>query len=164
MLEASVGQVRDKHQWTFLDYKEGRPSIYERFRANVVQEKVHDVIIPIIATSLVGMTFIKRLTQSDPLRINYRPQVIFLDSAHEKGETYLELTHAWDLLPSGGILVGDDWPWEGVSADVKRFAAELSPDGIHEGHVEAFKAAYPYLGVQEGNVCLWQTIWFLFKP
>lgn len=37
------------------------------------------------------------------------PQVLYLDSAHIAGEVLLELELAWQLLPKGGILVGDDW-------------------------------------------------------
>eukprot|EP00122_Pirum_gemmata_P004471 Pgem_evm1s4062 len=47
--------------------------------------------------------------------------MIYLDSAHEKDETLIELQIAWSLLPDYGILWGDDWGWEAVRNDLIRF-------------------------------------------
>ena len=41
-----------------------------------------------------------------------------------------ELGLAWRLLPSsGGVLIGDDWGWPGVHADLLSFAACLGSAG-----------------------------------
>ena len=51
-------------------------------------------------------------------------------SRHEQGETLHELGLAWRLLPSsGGVLIGDDWGWPGVHADLLSFAACLGSAG-----------------------------------
>ena len=50
------------------------------------------------------------------------PEVIYLDAAHEIDETFLELKCAWEVLPSKGVLFGDDWNWDAVKHDVKLFA------------------------------------------
>jgi hypothetical protein len=47
-----------------------------------------------------------------------KPLLIYLDSAHEEVETFLEMSLAWRLLPDNGILMGDDWGWAAVSNDV----------------------------------------------
>ncbi len=49
------------------------------------------------------------------------PQVVYLDSAHLQGETYVELELYWLLVQAGGVLVGDDWDWPSVRCDVLRF-------------------------------------------
>ena len=54
----------------------------------------------------------------------FMPQLVFLDSAHEPDETYIELCLYWNLLPSGGILMGDDLFWDAVREDVLRFIME----------------------------------------
>ena len=73
---------------------------------------------------IVGAKLLKRLAAQD--RLSSLPDVIYLDSAHEPDETFLELTSCWDLLRPGGVLLGDDWGWEAISADVTRFAGTVS--------------------------------------
>jgi hypothetical protein len=34
--------------------------------------------------------------------------LIYLDSAHEQGETLIELALYWNILQPGGVLFGDD--------------------------------------------------------
>ena len=56
------------------------------------------------------------------------PQVVYLDSAHEGGETYLELRIAWCMLPpEGGVIMGDDYSkyWPGLVEDIAKFATYL---------------------------------------
>jgi len=55
------------------------------------------------------------------------PQVIYLDSAHEKGETLLELHTAFRALSPGGVLFGDDTAWPAVRHDVLAFVSCLKP-------------------------------------
>ena len=56
--------------------------------------------------------------------MSHLPTVIYLDSAHELGETLHELWVAWNTLPAeGGIIWGDDWTWMAVGHDVGLFAS-----------------------------------------
>ena len=50
---------------------------------------------------------------------------IYLDSAHEKGETYAELVLYFELLRGGGLICGDDYNWEAVNHDVQLFTNGL---------------------------------------
>ena len=43
-----------------------------------------------------------------------QPDFVYLDAAHEKGETLIEIRRAFDLLRPGGVLVGDDLDWPAV--------------------------------------------------
>ncbi|XRB17684.1 hypothetical protein RI054_16g75290 [Pseudoscourfieldia marina] len=78
------------------------------------------MVLPIQASSIVGMRLIRRLKNEG--RISELPQMIYLDSAHEEHETFLELQLAWDILQPGGILLGDDYVWSSVRNDVNKFA------------------------------------------
>lgn len=121
------------NEWRFLALKNGRPTIYDRFIANVVEAGHDDIIIPIQCTAMVGLKLLKRLKEAG--RISELPQVIYLDSAHELDETYVELKTAWDLLPERGLLWGDDWAWGAVREDVSRFCAFIGRKPIvDEGH------------------------------
>ena len=82
-----------------------------------------DIVLPIITTSTVGIKLLKCLFAEG--RVTQRPTVIYLDSAHEAGETLLELKASWDLLEPGGVLFGDDWSWEAVRNDVTNFASSV---------------------------------------
>jgi hypothetical protein len=106
--------------FTFLGLSEGKPRIYDKFRANIVASGHNDSVIPIPCTSVVGMRLIRRLY--DEHRISQLPQVIYLDSAHEEHETLMELKLAWNLLlQSKAVLFGDDWGWEPVEKSVRSF-------------------------------------------
>jgi hypothetical protein len=110
-------------KWQFLRLERGRPSIYDRFLANVAAAGHHDIILPIAATSIVGIKLLRRLLEE--ARISSLPSVIYLDSAHEPDETLLELQNCWAVLGSGGILMGDDWGWPAVRNDVLRFVKTI---------------------------------------
>lgn len=109
--------------WQFLRLEQGRPTIYDRFLANVAVAGHDDIILPISATSIVGLKLLRRLHYEK--RISALPQAIYLDSAHEPDETLLELRNCWNSLEPGGVLMGDDWGWASVRNDVTKFAAEI---------------------------------------
>lgn len=113
-----------KNEWRFLGLQNGRPTIYDRFLANVVDAGYEEMILPIQCTSIVGMRLLQRLNSQG--RISMLPQAIYLDSAHELDETLIELRTAWQLLPEGGVLLGDDWNWAAVRTDVTKFAEEAN--------------------------------------
>ena len=55
--------------------------------------------------------------------LGYRIDVVYVDSAHEIGETLIELFMYWQLLRPGGVLTGDDWlEFPAVKHDVSLFA------------------------------------------
>jgi predicted O-methyltransferase YrrM len=91
----------------------GRPTVYEQFMANIIAANLTRHVIPFSTTSILGARFL--------LGKKVYPQLIFLDSAHLQGETYVELELYWLLLQPGGILLGDDWSWPPVRCDVLRF-------------------------------------------
>jgi hypothetical protein len=125
-------------EWRFLALKNGRPTIYDRFLANISESGHADVIVPLQCTAMVGLKLLKRL--KDQGRLSELPQVIYLDSAHELEETFVELKAAWDILPERGLLWGDDWSWEAVREDVSKFCAFIGTKPIiDEGHWMVWK-------------------------
>jgi hypothetical protein len=101
----------DMRQLTGFAY--GRPIVYEKFVANIIGNNLTDYVIPYSTTSILGARFL--------LERKLFPQIIYLDSAHLQGETYVELELYWSLLQTGGLLIGDDWRWISVRCDVLRF-------------------------------------------
>ena len=99
-----------------------RPTILDRFLGNVKEAGIEDAILPLPTTSTIGMRLIERFLEEGKLQKG--PGVIYLDSAHEWDETYLELEIAWRILDPGGVLMGDDLDWPAVDHDVKRFVSD----------------------------------------
>lgn len=105
-------------KWRFLGLVNGAPTIRQRFLSNVKDAGFEGVITPLPATGIVGMNVLERVS-------NYRPDVVYVDSAHEEDETFLELSTAWDFLVKGGLLMGDDLDWPAVRNDVYKFAGSV---------------------------------------
>ena len=127
-----------KRQFDFLKMgNDGHIRIYETFLANVAASGFARQILPVRATSTVGLKLLARLKMER--RIERQPVVVYLDAAHEKGETMVELETAWSVLARpGGFLLGDDFGsphWPGVTAAVTAFArsqnlTSLSPQEL----------------------------------
>jgi hypothetical protein len=118
---------KNAKEWQFLRLERGRPTIYDRFLANVNAAGHADIVLPIAATSIVGIKLLQRLANEK--RLSSLPSVIYLDSAHEPDETFLELQNCWALLEPGGVLMGDDWSWDSVRNDVLRFVRTVRING-----------------------------------
>jgi len=106
------------HVWDHMGLTAGRPTIYEQFMSNVVGlhelgvSKTH--ILPFPVTSIVAARWLQLK--------GYSPDLIFLDSAHEVDETFMEIVLYWRILQPGGVLFGDDYRWPSVKMDADRFA------------------------------------------
>jgi hypothetical protein len=93
-----------RHAWRSLRVEDWRPTIYQRFLANVFFQGHHDIILPIMTTSCVGLKLLSRLMQEQ--RLSVLPHVIYLDAAHEVDEAFIEVRSSLALLPAGGVLLG----------------------------------------------------------
>ena len=167
----------------------GRPTIRDRFMSNVAWAGAAPWVVPITAPGVVGMRLLGRLLKSFYHHglVAPRPSVLYLDSAHEAGETLTELRVAFDLLADGGVLFGDDWAWKAVRADVAKFAAYLPNATALERQrwstAASRRASFSAAGRRAGLKCeaprvtgswtLWTTrllvcepggTWVVFKP
>jgi hypothetical protein len=95
---------------------DGRSTLYDHFMLNMNKSKVTDTVVPFSATSFVGARWLARM--------NYKPDLVYLDSAHETGETALEMHLFWKLVQPGGILCGDDYAWAAVKHDLDEFSKQ----------------------------------------
>ena len=104
--------------------------MYERFLNRIVQHDLTGTVLPVKAASPVAARMMGVL--------NYTVDAVYLDSAQEGGELYLDLSLYWDLLAPGGVLMGDDymWFWPGVIHDVDLF---MKHTGLAASHLKFSK-------------------------
>eukprot|EP00927_Polykrikos_kofoidii_P074422 TRINITY_DN70412_c0_g1_i1.p1 TRINITY_DN70412_c0_g1~~TRINITY_DN70412_c0_g1_i1.p1 ORF type:complete len:315 (-),score=25.04 TRINITY_DN70412_c0_g1_i1:75-1019(-) len=104
----------------WVNIMDGRMTVFDQFMANVQFALTRSLtsrhILPFHATSTVGARWLQQ--------VGYTPDLIFLDSAHEAHETFMELAFYYSILLPGGILFGDDYGWDAVRNDVHRFVNE----------------------------------------
>lgn len=110
---------------------DGRSTSYWQFMLNVKSQiEKNNIgpkhIIPMAVTSIVGARYL--------IAVGLTPDMIYLDSAHEFDETFTELTLYFHTLAAGGVIYGDDFLWEAVAHDVKRFADRQQLQLFTEGN------------------------------
>ena len=97
----------------------------------VASEGLTEVLHPLPISAQAGARLLYLL--------GYRVDVVYLDTAHERGETLAEAHLYFQLLRPGGLLIGDDidTQFEAVNQDIRIFAkcqnatlAKLG-DGFH---------------------------------
>lgn len=94
----------------------GTPRLYDIFLSNVIANNLEEVIFPLSMPSIVAARLLGHL--------HWKVDVIYIDSAHEQGETLVELILYYQLLRPGGVILGDDYvSFPGVKHDVDAFAA-----------------------------------------
>jgi predicted O-methyltransferase YrrM len=97
-----------------LDWKNGRPDIYNQFIANVIYENQTEKIVPLANTSQNAYKILKR--------VNITADLIYVDGSHEIEDVYMDINNYWKLLSSGGVMFGDDLGWVGVKGAVGRWS------------------------------------------
>ena len=146
--------------WKFLRLENGIPTIYKRFLANCKNSGFENKILPINTTTVVRIKLLERLYLQN--RINFLPNYIYLDSSHEKDETFIELSVCWNCLTSNGVLFGDVWGWESVRDDVIKFSNTIK-------NITNYKNLHMIHNLIVGsqiineNILLYKDQWMLFK-
>lgn len=92
-------------------------------------------------------------------RIQESPGMIYLDSAHEVDETFMELSTAWNLVEECGAILGDDWGWAAVAADVSRFVQEKNLTQLPLYEMDNMTFSQPISGLILGP----NSQWFFMK-
>ena len=146
--------------WRFLQLENGIPTIYKRFIANCKRNGFEDNILPINATTSVGIKLLQRLYKQQ--RIDTFPNYVYLDSAHEKDETFIELSLSWELLDSNSILFGDDWDWTDVREDVLSFS-KIKQDSTNYDLLHRIHKLLQGSNIINNNILLYKNQWILFK-
>lgn len=122
----------DENRFLSLNLKNGYPTVYYQFLANVVHSNCQDRITPFPQTSLIAARyFAEKQAQAD---------MIYIDASHDEEDVAADLRAYWPLVRHGGVLFGDDYDtWQGVRSAVNIFAQEL----IATHQVRAFRMVGP---------------------
>ena len=121
-----------------MSIRHGRSHLYDNFIQNIIDGHATDVVLPMAVSSLVGAKIL--------WAHKYTPDVAYIDTAHEKGETLGELFAYWELLRPGGVLVGDDYDYfPAVKADVDEFVAYKNLTLHFTPSKKTFALQKPYL-------------------
>ncbi len=97
----------------------GMPDIFQTFLSNVHKAGVQDYIVPMPQTSVTAALILRQLQIS--------AAIVHIDAAHEHQEVLRDAEEYWQLLESGGYLIGDDYheTWPGVVRAAGEFSARL---------------------------------------
>ena len=125
----------------------GASTLYHVWLLNVMAANLTQHVLPLVAPSLLGARILEFLRLS--------VDVLYLDSAHEMRETFLEISAYWPLIRPGGLLLGDDFNWRAVSHDVQLFAR------THGLELGSFGGCHERLIAAASNeLC----VWYIRKP
>ena len=106
----------DPERYGALALKNGYPTVYYQFLANVCHAGHQNRVVPFPQTSATAALWLASR--------GVRAGLIYVDGSHEEGDVYADLCAYHELLAEGGTLFGDDWTWDGVRMAVTRFARE----------------------------------------
>jgi predicted O-methyltransferase YrrM len=84
-----------------LDFEFGYPRLYHKFAANIVNEGLADIVVPLPLDSINGFQLLKEKA--------IRPDVLHIDAGHDYMSVMADLKAWWPQLTPGGILIGDDY-------------------------------------------------------
>jgi hypothetical protein len=112
-LGSSVHWSRLGEQYDDLKLKNGYPTLYYQFLANVVKSNCQDIIIPIPNTSMAGYLILENLGVSS--------EMIFIDAGHDFESVYLDTKYFLNLLVPGGRMFGHDYNLESIQMAVNKF-------------------------------------------
>ncbi len=110
------GDLDDPSRYGALELKNGYPSVYYQFLANVCHAGQQSRITPFPQTSATAALWLAQR--------GVRAGLIYIDGSHEEGDVYADLVAYGDLVAEGGKIFGDDWTWDGVRMAVQRYAKE----------------------------------------
>jgi len=115
-----------------LGWKNGYPTMYHKFISNVIYNNLQDVIIPLPFPSTIAFKILKPLFEE----INIKADFAYIDGSHEEHEVYMDLYYYYQLLTERSYLCGDDWAWESVRNDVKKFSNDNNLKlSVHQNQV-----------------------------
>ena len=109
-----------------MNKTDGNPKIYDIFMNNMIKNNLTNTVIPLRVSSIVGARMLKVL--------NYEIDFVYIDSAHEAGETFMELMLYHDILRNGGVIFGDDYKdFPAVKHDLDLFCKHYNYSLIFTG-------------------------------
>ena len=121
-----------------LDFEFGYPRLYRKFAANIVNEGLADVVVPLPLDSINAFQLLKEKS--------IRPDVLHIDAGHDYHSVMADLKAWWPQLQPGGILVGDDYfknmfgmgKWPEVRQAFDEFLATVPHTGFEHSDGKCF--------------------------
>jgi hypothetical protein len=118
-----------------IGYKNGYPTLYQKFITSVIENDVQDIICPLPYPSSIAYKILKNIFED----IDIKADFIFLDGSHEELDVKLDLYYYYQLLKDGGFMWGDDYGWEGVHKALDSFNSDNSiPHSVLSNKVHWF--------------------------
>lgn len=112
-IDTWLGSV--EHQDT-IGRVSGYPSVYKEFIEITKFLKNDDVIYPFPISSTEGACYLKKK--------GVKADLIYVDGSHEYESVLTDAKLYWELLAPGGVMIFDDYSWEGVKKAVDAFFAD----------------------------------------
>tara|TARA_R110001592_G_scaffold84186_1_gene249150 strand:- start:732 stop:1406 length:675 start_codon:yes stop_codon:yes gene_type:complete len=118
---------------TRIKRKNGYPTFYYNFLANMCYTKMQETIIPFAYPSITGAIILQKVFKEN----NLVADMIYIDGSHEYWDVILDLTNYYPLAKQGGLIFGDDWTCEDVKRAVTDFTKEhnlnleIHPNQVH---------------------------------
>ena len=107
----------DSKRYLSLQKKNGYPSVYYQFLANVCHQGFQGQITPFPQTASNAALWFRYY--------GIAADLVYLDASHEEEDVYQDLCNYWEIVAGKGLLFGDDYhSWDGVRLAVDRFAKE----------------------------------------
>ena len=116
----------EEEKWrATLNFANGRPTIYEDFLANVATAGYINTIVPLTLPSSIAARLLDRR--------NIRPDLIYIDGAHDADSVHADIADYYKILAPRGLMFGDDWSWPSVQEGVKAACANIKVDYVERG-------------------------------
>ena len=99
----------------FMNVTGGLPGVYHIFMRHMATAGLADTVYPLAMAATAGARLLDIM--------KWKFDVVYVDTAHEQGDTLIEIHYYYELLRPGGLLLGDDYDlFPSVKHDVDLFA------------------------------------------
>ena len=97
----------------------GYPSIYKTFAANMIAQKLTDIVTPLPVPAETASVILTEF--------GVKADLVHLDAGHEYESVLADIRNFWPLVAEDGVIIGDDYligTYPGVEKAFKEYAAE----------------------------------------
>lgn len=109
-----------------LNRKNGYPTLYYNFLANVCQANLQNYIIPLAFPSSIASRVLNEIFES----LHLKADMIYIDGSHITEDVYLDCCNYYPLVKPNGLLFGDDLQSNDVKEGLKMFATKHKIENI----------------------------------
>jgi len=92
---------KDPDRFLSLKLKNGYPTVYYQFLANMCYAGIDDIVTPLPLPSTVAAEVLKRK--------DIKADMIYIDGSHEYQDVFMDILTWIPRLKTGGVIFGDDY-------------------------------------------------------